>query len=603
MAAPAHPSGRRLRALLSQLAAAPPPPAAGTCPCGRNCPAPAAAAAGGGGPDVLAVGQELKPHVRGQILQGLHHERLPDSTVGEDGYNVAEHLPGPLQDVGPGRRYAHRKDIIREMAEANNLGYAHLKWRQYQERYCPGGDELANIVLPVVSFAQSNARPPTVSNLVILSDPDDCARIGQEHVRKMPDQAVFLGPGVLSNTDNEAWRRQRDHLNEAFLPNPSLASICAVSAARAQCAQERLAALAEAGGPIDLNEFLLHEAMAQLQLALFGLPEDVAEESNKKLRTAFSTLLDATGGSGGGFRPIEDKAERAKITQSASYLFQFIGKFMELVPDLKGTAEHLHSGCPIRGPLGARIHDVSEDTAERVFNAATFIFAGHDTTANTMTWLVFEVAQRPDIQRRLQREADALFASLGPGRAPGFADLASGLPLLTRCIYETLRLWPVVPNGTFRQLEREDTAAGPWGERVRLPKGTFVQVTNWMRHRSPKLWGPDAAEFNPDRAFTEEELWERRPRSRRFSPFTFAPRDCMGKNFAQMEMRVILAYLFARFSFGLAPPTAGHNPSTFKGVNRGTMGPGAWTEALAPESTSSLSSTLIGMYVYATPRQ
>ena len=79
---------------------------------------------------------------------------------------------------------------------------------------------------------------------------------------------------------------------------------------------------------------------------------------------------------------------------------------------------------------------------------------------------------------------------------------------------------------------------------VTLPKGTYVQVSSWSRHRSVALWGPDAGVFNPDRDFRENEIWEggyggnggfagTNPSSKRFSPFTFSPRDCLGKNFAQ----------------------------------------------------------------------
>ena len=87
---------------------------------------------------------------------------------------------------------------------------------------------------------------------------------------------------------------------------------------------------------------------------------------------------------------------------------------------------------------------------------------------------------------------------------------------------------------------------GPDGENVPVKKGTFVQIANWMRHRSPELWGEDVLEFNPMREFRGNELWDGasfagyNPQSERYSPFTFTPRDCMGKNFAQMEMRVIL---------------------------------------------------------------
>merc|ERR1712110_586754 len=146
-----------------------------------------------------------------------------------------------------------------------------------------------------------------------------------------------------------------------------------------------------------------------------------------------------------------------------------------------------------------------------------------------------------------------------------------------------------VPNGTFRQLQYGDTIKGKNGEEVMLPKGTNVMITNWQRHRNEALWGPDANQFNPDRSFQTGEIARvgsptaaMNPQSARFSPFAHNPRSCLGKNFAQMEMRLILLYLLRDFDFSLASPydqlagqELGATPaaSDFRGVNRGTMGP------------------------------
>ena len=153
---------------------------------------------------------------------------------------------------------------------------------------------------------------------------------------------------------------------------------------------------------------------------------------------------------------------------------------------------------------------------------------------------------------------------------------------MSRCITEILRMWPAVGNGSFRELQYDDTVKGLNGEDVHVPKGTYVQVTTFPRHRCKRLWGEDADEFNPDRDFTDEELWHNQPfaaynpTSKRFSPFTYPPRDCIGKNFAQMEMRSILTYVFRNFSFDLAEPmkSGDYDKAAFMGINTGTMGPG-----------------------------
>jgi cytochrome P450 len=73
------------------------------------------------------------------------------------------------------------------------------------------------------------------------------------------------------------------------------------------------------------------------------------------------------------------------------------------------------------------------------------------------------------------------------------------LPFMTQCVMETLRLWPAVPNGTFREMQFDDVITGPGGKDVKVPKGTYVQILTWPRHRNKDLWGEDADEFNPVR--------------------------------------------------------------------------------------------------------
>merc|ERR1719428_1065119 len=104
-------------------------------------------------------------------------------------------------------------------------------------------------------------------------------------------------------------------------------------------------------------------------------------------------------------------------------------------------------------------------------------------------------------------------------------DDCKNLPFMTRCVMETLRLWTAVPNGTFRELQFDEEVTGPGSKPITIPKGTYCQIVNWMRHRNPKLWGSDVNVFNPDRDFEESEIWNGyafkayNPSSDRFSPF------------------------------------------------------------------------------------
>ena len=86
-------------------------------------------------------------------------------------------------------------------------------------------------------------------------------------------------------------------------------------------------------------------------------------------------------------------------------------------------------------------------------------------------------------------------------------DTFKDLPFMTKCITETLRLWPALANGTYRELETDEKIIGLNGDKVTVPKGTYCQIMNWTRHRNPELWGPDVNDFNPYREFEGSEIW------------------------------------------------------------------------------------------------
>jgi len=150
---------------------------------------------------------------------------------------------------------------------------------------------------------------------------------------------------------------------------------------------------------------------------------------------------------------------------------------------------------------------------------------------------------------------------------------------MTKCITETLRLWPALANGTYREIEKDEIITGYDDQPVTLEKGTYCQIINWTRHRNPDLWeDPDI--FNPDRKFNDSEIWHNQGfggynvSSDRFSPFTYGPRNCLGKNFSQMEMRLILLNLFKHHDFTLDERQEKTvNDAKYMGVNTFTLGP------------------------------
>jgi len=241
----------------------------------------------------------------------------------------------------------------------------------------------------------------------------------------------------------------------------------------------------------------------------------------------------------------------------------------------------LTSSLPTSTPTGrSNIEQSQLDTI------SSLIFAGHDTTANTLTWCLYELAKNPEIQERLRTEIDRVI-DVELQRPLTYDDL-SVLPYLTRVLHETLRLWPIVHYGTFRELVSPAKVKGANGASVEVPAGTCVQIPHYSVHHSEESWGPTVNEFDPDRDFREKELWGEtkdgkplfkawNPRSERFFPFQSAPRQCLGMNYAQMVMRVTLSSIVRTFDITLASSMQGV-PSSEMATARPLLKParGVW---------------------------
>jgi cytochrome P450 len=189
--------------------------------------------------------------------------------------------------------------------------------------------------------------------------------------------------------------------------------------------------------------------------------------------------------------------------------------------------------------LRARDDDGTPMSDEQVIDEAmTFFGAGHETTANGLTWAWYLLAQHPAAYARLRAEVDSVLG----GRAPTYADLPR-LPYSLRIFKESLRLYP--PAYVFSRFALRDVAVGGYPIR----KGETVIMSPYTMHRRPDLFA-NPGRFDPDRFTPEREA--ALPRHA-YMPFGAGPRICIGNHFALMEGHLLLATLAQRVTFELAP--------------------------------------------------
>ncbi|RXF73347.1 cytochrome P450 [Hansschlegelia zhihuaiae] len=379
---------------------------------------------------------------------------------------------------------------------------------------------------------------------VFLADPEGIRRVLVENAANYPKddlQRKILAPGLgqgLLVAEGELWRRTRRILAPVFTPRRVAAQASAMQGA-AEAIAARLARM-RPGRIVDAAEEMTRATYDVLKVTLFsnGLAGDAASFS-QALTRYFNTqgvidpldLFDAPA-----FLP------RIGTLRSRPALRFFEERVAAIVAERRALIE---AGTEppddlLTALLKARDAETGMGLTEREVgaNIVTFIGAGHETTANALTWSLYLLSTAPDVRDAVEAEAEA---------AAGSAFDLAAFPVARAVVEEAMRLYPPVAL-LSRQAVADDVAAG-----VRIPAGATVAISPWVLHRHRALWSaPD--EFRPERF-----LPGARDAIDRFAylPFGVGPRVCIGLGFALQEAVILLSALSRRVRLdhaGEVPP-------------------------------------------------
>jgi cytochrome P450 len=289
------------------------------------------------------------------------------------------------------------------------------------------------------------------------------------------------------------------------------------------------------GATLDMHAEMTRLTLLIVAKTLFDVDlESDADEIGQVVTTLVSSFLSTLG-------PLADLRLRLPLPSSK----RILAARARLETTMQAMIAERRAGGD-RGDLLSMLIAAQDDEDEnrrmsdlQVRNEALTLFlAGHETTANALTWTFYLLSQNPEAARLLHEEVDRVLA----GRNPTYADLEC-LPYTRMVLSESMRLYP--PAWIVTREALEDVQVGGYV----LPKGATVLLSQWVVHRDGHYY-PDPLRFDPGR-WTPDQVAARPKMS--YFPFGAGSRVCIGEPFAWMEGTLLLATIAQKWDMRLEP--------------------------------------------------
>jgi cytochrome P450 len=341
----------------------------------------------------------------------------------------------------------------------------------------------------------------------------------------------FLGKGLLT-TEGEPWRTQRRLIQTGFERKQLevLSAIMQESLTDSLQDFDRQARI----GPVDIYPLMMKITFAMVGRSLFGAR--LKEEDIDLVSLAIST--------------VQEFMVRQTIQPYLNPWFSVSGELRrhwELRSRAFGVLDEYLQRRRKEAPghdllqilMDARYSDGQGMPDELVLSESMqLLVAGHETSSNALSWLLYLLSSRPDCVDEIRQEFDSVL-----GEKPlSFSDVPK-FEFTTRVILEALRLYP--PFWMVDRMALADDCAGD----VAIPRGSTVVVFIYGVHHSPQYWeNPET--FDPER-FTKAKEKLHTPFAH--LPFGAGPRGCIGGNYAMLQILMILSVLLRKYDFRLVP--------------------------------------------------
>ena len=341
----------------------------------------------------------------------------------------------------------------------------------------------------------------------------------------------FLGKGLLT-THGDPWRTQRRLIQKGFDRKQleALSAIMQDSLSESLWDFDRQIQV----GPVDIYPHLMKMTFAMVARSLFG-----AKLKDEDIDTVSHTIC-----------TVQEFIVRQTIQPYLNPWFEVSGELRRhekmrthadaiLMDYIKTRRQQAPGNDLLQTLMDARYSDGEGMSDEMVLSESMqLLVAGHETSSNALSWLLYLLSSRPDWLERVHQEFDSVL-----GDAPlSFGDVTR-LEFTTQVIYEALRLYP-----PFWMVDRMAIADDRVGD-IDIPQGSTVIVFVYGAHHAPHYW-PSPESFDPERFLKANEKL-RTPFT--YLPFGGGPRVCIGNHYAMLQILMILSELLRTYDFQLIP--------------------------------------------------
>ena len=347
----------------------------------------------------------------------------------------------------------------------------------------------------------------------------------------------LTGDGLVAST-GDLWKRQRRLMSRFFTPR-GVQAYGDTMLRDALRLTERWDHLADTGERVDMGVEMTELTASIIVAAMFS-----SDAAMSGLHRHVATMIGYANSRAAGLAAPHwaptPGARRYVAARDAVH-----GFIEDLIARRRAMPEDRWPSDLLTRLMGARDDETGESMADSLVRdeSITMFFAGHETTARTMTATWYALAANPEAAARLHDELDTVLGPAGDlGARPPTLDDLTRFPYTLRVVKEVLRLYPAAPF-YVRDAATDTEVTG-----VPIPAGTAVMLSPYYTHRHPDFWA-DPEAFDPGRWEPEREATQH-PTA--YHPFASGERVCIGNHFSLLESHILLAVLAHRFAPRLA---------------------------------------------------